>query len=188
MNFATLPCTVSDPSFCTPVSPRARTTSDGYRVVTPGSPNNSSPPRPREDSQSLGAASKRPTLLIVDDDVTTTRGFAKVLEFEGYCVFTAFDAETGLAMIERYAPDAILLDLRIPQADDGLSFLQRMRAHGCGTPVAIVTGDCCMDDHLLRQLGDLGAEVRFKPLWLEDLLVLVRSLISVNREPPPQSS
>jgi CheY-like chemotaxis protein len=188
MNFATSsPCTVSDPSFCTNVSPRARTTSDGYRVVTPGPPNNPSPPRPSEDSQSIGVASNRPMLLIVDDDVTTTRGFAKILELAGYCVFTAFDAETGLAVIERYAPDAILLDLRIPLADDGLSFLQRMRAHGCGTPVAIVTGDYCMDDHLLRQLGDLGAEVRFKPLWLEDLLALVSSLISVNREPPRSS-
>ena len=188
MNFATSSlCTLSDPSCCTNVLPRARATSDGYRGVTPGPPNNPSPPKPSEDSQSIGVFSNRPTLLIVDDDVTTTTGFARILELEGYCVFTALDAETGLAVIERFAPDAVLLDLRIPLADDGLSFLQRMRALGCGTPVAIVTGDCWMDDHLLRQLGDLGAEVRFKPLWLEDLLALVSSLIGVNREPPRSS-
>ena len=44
-------------------------------------------------------------------------------------------------------------------------------------PVAIVTGDYFLDDAVSRELRGLGAEVRFKPLWLEDLLALARNLL-----------
>ena len=62
---------------------------------------------------------------------------------------------------------------------DGLGFLRRLRAHDEQrlVPVAIVTGDYFLDDAVSRELRGLGAEVRFKPLWLEDLLALARNLL-----------
>ena len=33
-----------------------------------------------------------------------------------------------------------------------------------------MTGDQCLDDSVIAELRDLGAEVRFKPLWIEDLV------------------
>src|SRR5256885_11861304 len=39
---------------------------------------------------------------------------------------------------------------------------------GRRTPVAIVTGDQCIDDAVITELRDLGAEVRFKPLRSEE--------------------
>jgi hypothetical protein len=45
-----------------------------------------------------------------------------------------------------------------------------------------VTGQYFLDDTIPAQLRELGAEVRFKPSWLEDLASLVRGLLcSVNR-------
>ena len=45
-----------------------------------------------------------------------------------------------------------------------------------------VTGEYFLDDAIPTQLRELGAEQRFKPLWLEDLASLVRGLLSsVNR-------
>ena len=43
------------------------------------------------------------------------------------------------------------------------------------TPVAIVTGDYFLDDAISTELRELGAELRFKPLWLEDLVGLARN-------------
>jgi hypothetical protein len=58
-------------------------------------------------------------------------------------------------------------------------FLRRLRAQESGrhTPVAIITGDYFIDDSLAHELRDLDAVVRFKPLWLEDVVTLVDRLL-----------
>ena len=120
-------------------------------------------------------------ILIVDDDEGVTQTFARLLQLEGYQVRTAVSAEKGLIEAERSHPDAIILDLRMPLVD-GLGFLRRLRAHDNqrATPVAIVTGDYFLDDSVSTELRELGAELRFKPLWLEDLVGLARNLLKVT--------
>jgi DNA-binding response OmpR family regulator len=124
---------------------------------------------------------KTATILIVDDDEGVTQTFARMLELEGFQVRTAVSAETGLSEAERSRPDAIILDLRMPLID-GLTFLRRLRARDeqRTTPVAIVTGDYFLDDTVSAELHALGAELRFKPLWLEDLVGLARNLLKVT--------
>ena len=121
------------------------------------------------------------TVLVVDDDKSVTQTFARMLRFEGYQVRTAVTAEEGLIEAEQRHPDAIILDLRMPLVD-GLGFLRRLRAHDDqrATPVAIVTGDYLLDDSVLTELRELGAELQFKPLWLEDLVGLARTLLKVT--------
>jgi len=120
-------------------------------------------------------------ILIVDDDEGVTQTFARMLRLEGFQVRTAFSAETGLQAAEDSHPDAIILDLRMPLVD-GLGFLRRLREHAeyRSTPVAIVTGDYFLDDSVSSELRKLGAELRFKPLWLEDLVGLARELLEVT--------
>jgi DNA-binding response OmpR family regulator len=120
-------------------------------------------------------------ILIVDDDEGVTQTFARMLRLEGYQVRTAVNAETGLQEAEDCHPDAIILDLRMPLVD-GLGFLRRLRAHDeqREVPVAIVTGDYFLDDAVSTELRELGAELRFKPLWLEDLVGLARNLLKVT--------
>ena len=120
-------------------------------------------------------------ILIVDDDEGVTQTFARMLRLEGYQVQTAVSAETGLLEAEESRPDAIILDLRMPLVD-GLGFLRRLRAQAdqATTPVAIVTGDYFLDESVSNELQQLGAELRFKPLWLEDLVGLARNLLKVS--------
>jgi DNA-binding response OmpR family regulator len=120
-------------------------------------------------------------ILIVDDDEGVTQTFARMLRLEGYQVRTAINAENGLREAEDCHPDAIILDLRMPLVD-GLGFLRRLRAHDEQrlVPVAIVTGDYFLDDAVSTELRELGAELRFKPLWLEDLVGLARNLLKVT--------
>ena len=120
-------------------------------------------------------------ILIVDDDEGVTQTFARMLRLEGYQVRTAVNAENGLREAEDCHPDAIILDLRMPLVD-GLGFLRRLRAHDeqREVPVAIVTGDYFLDDAVSSELRELGAELRFKPLWLEDLVGLARNLLKVT--------
>jgi two-component system response regulator PrrA len=123
------------------------------------------------------------TILIVDDDEGVTQTFARMLALEGFKVRTAFNAESGLRAAAEAHPNAIILDLRMPLVD-GLGFLRQLRAlagqEASPTPVAIVTGDYFLDDAIASELRQLGAELRFKPLWLEDLVGLARNLLKVT--------
>ena len=120
-------------------------------------------------------------ILIVDDDEGVAQSFARMLRLEGYDVRTALNAELGLREAAESEPDAIILDLRMPLLD-GLGFLKRLRAQEKqqGVPVAIVTGDYFLDDNISAELRNLGAELKFKPLWLEDLVGLARNLLRVT--------
>jgi len=123
------------------------------------------------------------TILIVDDDEGVTQTFARMLTLEGFHVRTAFNAESGLRAANETHPNAIILDLRMPLVD-GLGFLRQLRSQDsqrlAPTPVAIVTGDYFLDDAVASELRQLGAELRFKPLWLEDLVGLARNLLKVT--------
>lgn len=121
------------------------------------------------------------SLLVVDDDEGVMSTFAQMLRQQGYHVRVAATAADALRETEKYAPDAIILDLRMPVMD-GLEFLRRLRANERqrDTPVAVVTGDYFLDDSTFAELQQLGAKLRFKPLWIDDLAGLARDLLKVT--------
>ena len=125
------------------------------------------------------AQSTTRTILIVDDDRAVTDTFARMLKLEGFEVATAISPEAGLQLAESVRPSAIILDMRMPIVN-GLQFLRRLRAqpHLIDVPVAIVTGDYFLSDPITQELKSLGASIRFKPLWLEDLIALAKSLVA----------
>ena len=93
---------------------------------------------------------------------------------------TALSAEAGLELATSARPDAIILDMRMP-ITNGLQFLRRVRSipQLSDVPVAIVTGDYFLADSIQLELNALGASVRFKPMWLEDLIALAKALVAV---------
>ena len=119
------------------------------------------------------------TILIVDDDRSVADTFARMLKLEGFGVATALSAEAGLELAETVNPQAIILDMRMP-ITNGLQFLRQVRSrpHLVDVPVAIVTGDYFLPESIQNELKSLGASIRFKPLWLEDLIALAKILVS----------
>jgi two-component system OmpR family response regulator len=127
----------------------------------------------------------RASILVVDDDEGVRDTFAHTLRHEGYDVRTAPNAEMGLSEVRANRTDAIILDLRMPLIN-GIGFLYRLRALD-GTrelPVAIITGDHCIKDSLCREMQELGAELFFKPLWVEDIVDLTKNLLDKPRHTP----
>ncbi len=125
-------------------------------------------------------------ILIVDDDEMVLQTFAKALSLEGFDVRVAADPLVALREAEDTPPDAILLDLRMPFVN-GLGFLYRLRAQAAHrhTPVAIITGDSCIDDPAMNELQGLDAEIRFKPMWIDEVVTLTRSLLAKRRPIDP---
>lgn len=102
-----------------------------------------------------------------------------MLQLEGFHVQTAVNPESGLHLATETQPDAIILDLRMPLLN-GLEFLRGLRANPslAAVPVAIVTGDYFIEEGVAAEIRALGASIRFKPLWLEDLVALARTLVA----------
>jgi len=126
----------------------------------------------------LGGSSTAPRVLIVDDDGATADSFSRTLRLEGYEVWAGLSAEEGLTLAQTHKPHAIVLDLRMPLTS-GLQFLRAIRAIPglATTPVAIVTGDYGLEDDVRDEIRALGAELRFKPIWIEELVTLARELL-----------
>lgn len=118
-----------------------------------------------------------PRFLIVDDDAAVADTIARMLRTDGYEVQSAPSAVAGLELAVQEPPDAVLVDLRMPEVS-GIEFLRRLRRDSriAELPVAVVTGDYFLEDGLLAEIRSLGATVRYKPLWLEDVLALARTL------------
>jgi two-component system, OmpR family, manganese sensing response regulator len=120
-------------------------------------------------------------ILIIDDNVNLAKGFALVLQRSGYRVNVAHTAEEGLRLAQADAPAAVVVDFRMPFIN-GAGFLYRLRAcpRHANTPVLVLTG-AVVTDEMRGELADLRAEVRFKPLGVEELLSEVAALVEAIR-------
>jgi DNA-binding response OmpR family regulator len=127
------------------------------------------------------------SVLVVDDDEGVALTFSRMLRLHGYRVETATNPEAGLAIAITRPPDAIILDFRMPIVG-GLEFLRRLRDFKTDRvpSVTIVTGDYFIDEHIAAEIKRLGAQVCFKPLWIDDLVDVVRAMIP--SPPPPVSA
>ncbi|HET6880180.1 MAG TPA: response regulator, partial [Pirellulales bacterium] len=115
-------------------------------------------------------ADARMRLLVVDDsdDAATTMAF--ILERFGHEALVATSGETALEKAPAFHPDAMFIDLSMPQLD-GLGVARRLRAMAdfCSTPLVAVSGHT--DDE--RRTAALAAgfdEFLTKPYPLAELL------------------
>ena len=118
-------------------------------------------------------------ILIIDDDPAVSLTLARMLELEGHTVSRESTAQGGLDAAVADPPDAVILDIRMPGMS-GVEFLRQVRndTRLSQLPVGIVTGDYFLSEQVLAELGSLGAIVRYKPVWMADLISLARSLLS----------
>lgn len=126
--------------------------------------------------------SAAPRVLIVDDDVTVIDTFSRMLRLDGFEVWSATSVGEGLRLADRHLPHVVILDLRMPLAG-GLQFLRDLRTRPplAHVPVAIVTGEYRVQfDGRADLIRALGAELRLKPLWLDELVALARDLLAVR--------
>lgn len=117
-------------------------------------------------------------VLIVDDDPVVGQTFARMLAVSGYDVSVVHSVDAALEAAHTTLPDVILTDLRMPMVD-GMGLLTRVRRDERlrEVPIAVVTGDHFLSDDVMTDLRAYGATIRFKPLFMSDLLELVSGLL-----------
>lgn len=127
----------------------------------------------------------RAHVLIVDDDPIVGQTFGRMLTVSGFDATVTESAQAAIDAAASKPPDVILTDLRMPMSD-GMELITRLRKDAGlrEVPVAVITGDHFLTEEFLAELRNYGAAVRFKPLFMNDLLSLVEDLLASGRSSP----
>lgn len=114
-------------------------------------------------------------VLVVDDEASLTDLLSMALKYEGWEIRTAPDGVKAVAAAREFKPDAVVLDIMLPDID-GLQVLQRMRADGSDVPVLFLTAKDALDDRIAGLTAG-GDDYVTKPFSLEEVVARLRSLI-----------
>ncbi len=114
-------------------------------------------------------------VLVVDDEPTLTDLLQMALRYEGWEVKTASDGRHALALAREFRPDAIVLDMMLPDID-GMQVLSRVRQDGQQTAVLFLTAKDSLEDRI-NGLTAGGDDYVTKPFSLEELVARLRGLI-----------
>lgn len=79
-------------------------------------------------------------IAIIEDDQVINQMYRMKFEAAGFDVATASDGEAGVAIVKKFHPDLILLDLQMPNMNgvEALSLIRALPSHK-QTPVIVLT-------------------------------------------------
>jgi DNA-binding response OmpR family regulator len=119
-----------------------------------------------------GSATK---VLLVEDDAAIRRLLRFNFELAGFQVVEAADGLEGLLMLDLHRPDAIVLDVMMPDVD-GHRMLSQVRGHpeAGGVPVLVVTGKADLGPEIRRLAGE--DNVVAKPFDPDEVVERIRRL------------
>lgn len=114
-------------------------------------------------------------IMVVDDDPSMIRMITESLEPLGYEIISANDGNQGLACIEFFRPNLVILDLMMPRRS-GLLVLEGMREMDQYIPAIMITGnDGSRHRHYAEILG--VDEYLNKPIRMEVLVRTVKRIL-----------
>ena len=120
-----------------------------------------------------------PKLLIVDDEPNVLYLLEKNLRSEDLHVVTASTAQQAIEAVEQHAPDAVILDVRLPDMS-GLDAFDRMREIDPRLPVIIVTAHTTTDT-AIEAMKRGAFEYLLKPLDVHQLRDAVSQALELSR-------
>ncbi|MCC6791897.1 MAG: response regulator transcription factor [Thermomicrobiales bacterium] len=125
--------------------------------------------------------SERPRILVVDDEENIRFLVVTALELAGMEAATAATGREALDLIASRRPDAVVLDVMLPDLD-GFTVLQRMRDQGNDVPVVFLTARNTTADRV-RGLSDGGDDYLVKPFEVAELVARVQLRLRRAGEP-----
>ncbi|MEJ3655933.1 response regulator transcription factor [Actinomycetes bacterium KLBMP 9759] len=114
-------------------------------------------------------------VLVVDDEATLADLLSMALRYEGWEVRSAGDGLTALRTARDFRPDAVVLDVMLPDLD-GLEVLRRLRDETPEVPVLFLTARDAVEDRIAGLTAG-GDDYVTKPFSLEELVARLRGLL-----------
>jgi two-component system OmpR family response regulator len=117
----------------------------------------------------------RSSVLVVDDEISVSAVLVTALRFLGFDADTVSTGAEAIEAVRRRPPDAVLLDMMLPDVD-GAEVCRRLRAAGNNTPVLFLSARAAVQDkcHALAMGGD---DYVTKPFDLTEVSARIHALI-----------
>jgi CheY-like chemotaxis protein len=113
------------------------------------------------------------TCLVIDDHAEFVELLERYVAEHGLQIVTANNGLKGLELAQQLQPNAIILDVMMPEID-GWEILQRLHATPATSAIPVVVCSVFHDPELALTLGAAG--VLKKPVRQEDLLAILRKI------------
>jgi adenylate cyclase len=116
-------------------------------------------------------------IMVVEDDKQASAFLAELLTMEGYVPIVVNESTKALSMAEATRPDAVLLDLMMPDPD-GFKVCRMLRSnpHFITTPIIIITAMDDTDSRIVA-IGAGASDYLVKPFHIEDLAGKLNNLL-----------
>jgi two-component system response regulator AtoC len=125
---------------------------------------------------------KKGRILIIDDEKVILESLGMFLTEKGYEARTAASVAEGLEEINGFKPDAIILDIRLPDGN-GLDLLRELKVGNHDAAVIMITAFHDMDT-TIRAIKLGAAEYITKPIDVEELEKAVLRAMRATGAPP----
>ena len=121
------------------------------------------------------AASKKPRILIIEDEPAMVAGLRDNFEYEGYEVTSAGDGVAGLDCALADNPDLVVLDVMMPRMS-GLDVCKQLKAQRPAIPIIMLTA---RGQEIDKVVGlELGADDYVtKPFSIRELMARVKAVL-----------
>lgn len=118
-------------------------------------------------------------ILVIEDDHDVSTVFRLALEHAGYKVKVVDTAVSALGMASHGMPDAVILDIMLPDTNiNGIDLVRYFRKHG-GTKLPVIVVSGATGGYQMKQAKENGADMYLgKPVSVDDLVRAVSSLLS----------
>jgi two-component system OmpR family response regulator len=123
-------------------------------------------------------------VLVVDDEPSLSELLMLALRYEGWDIRTAPDGTSALRIAKEFRPDAVVLDIMLPDMD-GITVLRRMRGEVGDVPTLFLTAKDAVADRIAGLTAG-GDDYVSKPFSLEEVVARLRGL--VRRTAGPSAS
>ncbi|WP_327290044.1 response regulator transcription factor [Streptomyces sp. NBC_01198] len=114
-------------------------------------------------------------VLVVDDETPLADLLSMALRYEGWQVRTEGDGAGALRAARESRPDAVVLDVMLPDMD-GLEVLARLRRETPDVPVLFLTAKDAVEDRIAGLTAG-GDDYVTKPFSLEEVVARLRGLL-----------
>jgi len=119
-------------------------------------------------------APAKKTILVIDDEPHIVLGLRDALEFEGFRVVAAGRGKDGVALARTESPDAIILDLMLPDVN-GYAVCEELRRINAHVPIVMLTARSLETDKI-RGLDAGADDYVTKPFGVNELIARMRAI------------
>jgi CheY-like chemotaxis protein len=112
------------------------------------------------------------TILVVEDESLVRMNIATELEYLGYRVFEAADADAALSTLAEEAADVLFTDVDMPGSMDGLELATLVRVRFPLMPIIVVSGHSAVAANKLPS----GSEFLTKPYLRDQIVAAIQRL------------